>query len=614
LIAFDVDTKDEKRIDAFAEVPRPLVGPYHVLVRGPLGRGLSREVEIIEDLAITTEPPWREFTPQGLVPCVVRLRAAATLDRGEVRLAATETGFVVEAAGSGCTEMLDVAPPHMAVQVLGSATGGRWTAGPVRLESESLGTVEALVVRLPEGIEDGTALLLQGDQVVQSTAIRSTGGGVARLDVRRFADTVGATGSGRLELELLGRRIPLALLRPRRLAAGATFTDDGHVVLDHAADVQGLAVAVYPVYKPWRLPEEAPVIGDVAGPFPQLRGQGPLLVHLRVDDPWLPAAWPSWPPRENTFRSEAALAADEDGWEQRLALWLSGQGLPPDDDEAVAALLSVYERSDDLVSAGVPVAVRDAVSARLEDKPVDVLAAAALTTTAGSAAITAVLVQSGAVWGPAVTCTTEANSLWTRSPAAALLATSSRLRDSDQVAAEDLVHAAGAVALALLSGEPDPGASAGRFGPEAARFASLPKDVLDSLWRAANIVPAQLLDADSRVAAARELFDARTRPGLNRVAPLAQQLAKRLGERLSQRFPAAADAIHARAGDYGWQSLPALSLALALAARATSRGDEDLKQELVPVRQAWATLARHAPSLVEIDLILAECLLLGADQ
>lgn len=612
LTARDVETRDEQLVDAFASVPRPLVGPYQVIVRGPLGRGLSRELEIVEDLTVTVDPPWREFTSYGLVPCVVQLRAAATLDRVEVRLGGTETGFLLEAAGGGCTEVVEVTPQHMAVQVLANVTGGRWTAGPVRLETESLGSVEALAVRLPDVIREGRVLLLQGEQVVQSTPISSTGGGAARLDVRRFADTVGTTGSGRLELELLDRRIPLALLRPRRLAASAALTDDASLVLKQVAEVQGLAMAVYAIHKPWLPPVEASVNAGVAGPLPGLIGHGPLLVHLRVDDPWLPASWPSWPPRENTFRCDAPLDVESAGWEQRLALWLAGKGRPPADDEAVPALLTVYERSDELALAGVSVAVRDAVGARLDGRPLDCLTAAALTTTASSAAITAVLIEAGAVWAPGVACIDPSSALWSRSPAAAVLAMSTRLRAGDQAVFEDLIHVGGAVAAALLKGEPDPTPAAGRFGPEALRFASLSKDMLDSLWRAANIVPAQLLDADSRVAAARQLFDVRSRPGITRVAPSAQHGALRLARQLRESCPVAATAIEARMAEHGWQSLPALSLALALTARAASRGDDAIAQELPPMRQAWATLARHAPSLVEIDLVLAECLLLGA--
>jgi len=53
-----------------------------------------------------------------------------------------------------------------------------------------------------------------------------------------------------------------------------------------------------------------------------------------------------------------------------------------------------------------------------------------------------------------------------------------------------------------------------------------------------------------------------------------------------------------------------MSIALALAARLAARGDVGLQTELGSLRHAWAALARCAPDLVEVDLVLAECLVL----
>jgi hypothetical protein len=72
-----VEVMDEKEVDPFASAPRPLVGSYEIVVRGPLGRGLSREVVIVEGMMLKTDPPWREFVAGGLAPCVADVAAAA---------------------------------------------------------------------------------------------------------------------------------------------------------------------------------------------------------------------------------------------------------------------------------------------------------------------------------------------------------------------------------------------------------------------------------------------------------------------------------------------------------------------------------------------------------
>ena len=72
-----------------------------------------------------------------------------------------------------------------------------------------------------------------------------------------------------------------------------------------------------------------------------------------------------------------------------------------------------------------------------------------------------------------------------------------------------------------------------------------------------------------------------------------------------------ARAIEARASSAGWQSLPAMSIALALTSRLAARGDVRFQSELESLRHVWAALARCAPDLVEVDIVLAECLVLG---
>jgi hypothetical protein len=141
----------------------------------------------------------------------------------------------------------------------------------------------------------------------------------------------------------------------------------------------------------------------------------------------------------------------------------------------------------------------------------------------------------------------------------------------------------------------------------------MPVEVLDQVWRAVGLVPTYLIDADSRAAAARRLFDARKRPACVRAANVAHGVVQRVIARLDEgHVPLLAARVQARSSAPGWQSLPALSLALALAARLAARGDETWARLLDDLCATWAGLARQAPDLVELDLVLAECLVLGA--
>jgi len=58
-----------------------------------------------------------------------------------------------------------------------------------------------------------------------------------------------------------------------------------------------------------------------------------------------------------------------------------------------------------------------------------------------------------------------------------------------------------------------------------------------------------------------------------------------------------------------WLALPAMSIAMALLARLAARGNRNCAMLERDYRDRWANLARYAPELVAIDLVLAEALI-----
>ena len=169
---------------------------------------------------------------------------------------------------------------------------------------------------------------------------------------------------------------------------------------------------------------------------------------------------------------------------------------------------------------------------------------------------------------------------------------------------------------AVLGGKADPAARVGQFGPEAERLALLTPDQVDAVWQAAAVVPQALLDADTRAIAARQMFDAR-RPlaGPARDAAVIVRDAEKLVTASPYRDAAAlitARRHPERKG--GWLALPAMSASLALVARIAARGNEACRAFERGWRPRWADLARQAPGLASIDLVLAEALIAGAER
>jgi hypothetical protein len=149
-------------------------------------------------------------------------------------------------------------------------------------------------------------------------------------------------------------------------------------------------------------------------------------------------------------------------------------------------------------------------------------------------------------------------------------------------------------------------------------MAHLTADQLEAVWQAAAVVPQALLDADTRVVAARRMFDARRTPELAQAARDATTIV-RSAERLvaASAFPGAAHQIQARSHPDrrgGWLALPVMSAALALTARIAARGDEKCQAFERVWRERWTGLARGAPDMAQIDLVLAEALIAGVER
>ncbi len=203
-----------------------------------------------------------------------------------------------------------------------------------------------------------------------------------------------------------------------------------------------------------------------------------------------------------------------------------------------------------------------------------------------------------------------ARRMWPLAPAAAVLA--GGLADADCLAAAE--RQCGEALTEILDRGVDPWAGVGRFGPEVERMTYLTPQQIEGIWRAADVVPRALLDADTRASAARRLFDMRTEEATRLPAQVAAYAVKTARSVLGQ--PSLLNQVDRRrhpTDKNGWYSLPAASTAFALIARVAARGDAACARAEQLFRADWARLAAVAPDLVTIDLVVAE-LLIGAGK
>jgi hypothetical protein len=610
-------------VDIWQGVPRPVLGAFEVTVRGPLGRGLRRTIVIAEGLSVSYQPRARLLTGAGLAQGKASLKAAAgaAVTPATLRFGPGERSRPVEYRTATESEPLLVTPPHAALLCPGAGVTG-WTTSLLHLVTEDFAAAGRLLARLPGESQDSQPELelYVGGRVVQSVpASGQRSAGLAGFELERAADTIAAHGRAELVLNAGETRMPVGYVRPRRLASGADI--DGCMLVVHdAAAVEGLAVGVYLGYAPWRPPVELPVAADGTARLPgNLANAGPLRVLIRVDDPWEAASWPAWPNARITYAIPASGVPDlADPEENGLARFVAGQS-ELSALTALGRLWRIVDLADDLVRLGARADLAERCTEELLQRPRAALLALVGEDLSGDEVVRA-LILTGLVAAPADAGDWTADQrlalerLWAAFPAAAAMATGTRLAYPE--AADLAVSHCGASLGEMLAGRPDPFVAVGRFGPEAEQMAFLPPEQLEALWQAAAVVPKALLDDDTRVTAARRMFDARNSAPLRSAATVAKTVMRAAELTIQESgYPDLVKSIAARRpadGRSSWLGLPAMSIAMALAARLAARGNARCAVLEREYRGKWANLALRAPDLVIIDLVRAEALVVGA--
>ncbi|GIH50615.1 hypothetical protein SAMN05421833_12814 [Microbispora rosea] len=594
--------------DLWDSLPRPLVGAFDTVVRGPLGRGVNRSLFIAEGLCAAFTPRVRLFGTAGLADGRAELSApvGARVEPRVTRFSSAELASIVEYRTEIESEPLVVTPPH--VQVMHDRLGEApvWRAGPLRIPTDAFAEEPGtLLVRIP-GVKQMPPLqVMAGGQVVQDAP--ASGGvqaGTARYDMVKIKGTVEDKQQAELLVEVDGRLVRVASVRPRRLAAAAKVEGD-HILLLECVLVDGLTAAVYATHAPWREPVIVPVEEGGTVPLPwDLCSCGPLLVSLQVDDPWVPVEWSRWPDAHVVASADGFLVS-EDPEEVALSRYLAGEGGFPDDVRDLSRIWTLVDLADRLrVSSEVRRFVQEC-SRPILRRPADALTALVKLGLEPDRSLHA-LITSGlaAVAVPQLDPPAVAK-MWATTPAAAVLA--GDLGDEDCLATAE--RQCGEVLLEIRSTGTDPSPQAGRFGLEADRLTHLAPQAFDAVLRAAHIVPKALLDADTRAAGALQLFKARHEPAAKESSHVVAHVVK-TAERLLERPQLLRQVVQRKHPQDrgGWYSLPAASAAFALIARLAARGDEACRAAEQTFRNDWAHLASVAPDLVTIDLVLAELL------
>ncbi|WP_405139921.1 hypothetical protein OG589_24485 [Sphaerisporangium sp. NBC_01403] len=598
--------------ELWAALPRPILGAFQVTVRGPIGRNARRSVVIAESLAARCTPQIRLFNHAGLAPGQATVTAGSGMRVEPTMLTFTshELEHVITCSTDHETEPFIVAPPHMRVLVEETEQSPRWHAGPLRLVTENVENIGSLCIEVPSVDKLSPIEVLVGGRSVQEVA--SSGRG--RYHLNRAATTLKAHHSADLILPFLGRAVPVASVRPAKLASAVTYHEE-HLVLEDGVWVDGLTAGIYLTTAPWREPEIIPVEKDCSIPLPQhLINAGRMHVRLAVQDPWLWDEWPRWPHPREIFTCDAPGRYSGDDEETAISGYLAGMNQLPSQISQLERLWTIIDLANriDYPSAKRRINETSAIL-RQHSHAIRVLSEAALPPDRTIVA----LITTGLAAAPVHGFRESDYDLWRQYPAIAALLTSPALpgeatEDSDLLA--NIEAQCGKTAVRLLRGEVDPHAEAGRFDHNAEWMAQQSPEQLEAMWRAAHVVPAALLDEDTRVEAARQLFSKRTSYDARDVADQSNRVIRESVSIKLTEYRGLEKCVEARCHPQrrdGWLALPAVSIAFALIARIAARGHggcQFLEREFRPL---WRSIAKISPELTTIDLVLAELLVAG---
>jgi hypothetical protein len=614
-----------ERVDlSLADIaPAAPVARAEVRVRGPLGSGLRQEMVVVQGLDIMCDPPFRRLVEGGVAPCRVRLSTQHGWSRTIYLERSDRVARVHIDSGDGRTAELDVAPPAMAVRYVAGTAAGSWRPHELRLSTEDL--LEApgtLFVRVPAHVRATLRLTSGGHDLQRVESGGRTGTGVAAFDLRRVTDTCRASHACALSVDVGDRSHRVGAVQPARLAEAVDLDPGrGVFIFRDLAHVAYLRAGIYRALAPLAEPvtfDVPPAATSAVVPV-ELLGTGQLRMLLRIDDPWDPRDWPTFPRLgRNVFDLDQPSPTSLHDLLDigPVAPLLSGLATTIRDGTPLDELLDLYPLLDRLPLTR-RYAVRQVLTDAFRTRADRTLEAAArsrsairdlATTLAGSGALELRYASVGE--------DDAVERLWSRWPPLgvigagyALAAAGARGEGMRALAAQRV----GEPIQSLLRGEGHPALSRPRFDERP--LIELGRQQLDLVFREAAIGPSRLLEDNAQAIAGRDLLFAiqRMDAGVSVLLENPDVVVREIIQHfiVPAHLQVVEDAVRTRLCGDGWQAIPAMALALAAAVRIEARLPQREKRMNAFWRRRLAVLASLVPGLVAADLVMVEALIIG---
>ena len=599
----------------WSELTHPLLGSYTIRVRGPWGRGASRTIFIAEGLVVTSNPAWRRLTADGLVPATVSIGVPQGMEAadGSIFLGPRESSCYTTLHTTAASVSVQLSPPHMSIAYQSTETTTKASLSAVTLFTEDvLSSAGTLILTIGAEAEP-VITVFAGSQSVQTLFSTAGRQGIYRFNLSQLVDTLAVHKYLVLTLGSEGQ-LPVASIRPRQLFSTVVLAPEGLVFWD-CASIPGMVALVYATRAPWRQPIVLPITQG-RSPVPhELHNAGPLLITVRVEDPWTPEPVPAWPESARCrFVDAPGWLRSEDGEESALSAFLAGFGELPSEISDFTRLWSTRAAISDLGLGDHEIMVRREIEAALHRQAQEALGAL-VDSSVPTEMIPVLIIRTGLAWADLAGNHTTAAPIWTMRgalPAALLSAADAEWSQEEIDAASEVC---GDAVQKIIQGR-DPYAASGRFDRAADIYARNPAQ-REAIVALLGLVPQGLLGRDTRVMASMELSRHLGDKRLEALFQIAHSVSASTGNLLKNIAPseivAAFQARKSTVRDSGWYAIPTISLGLAIVARYAARGNELAVRFIKHLQGTLKDLAEVVPQLVTIDLILAELLVAGAE-
>lgn len=601
------------------------VGTFEIAVRGSLGHGLQENVNLVDGLQVHSAPEYRTLDSQGkLGPATITASAGigVTVKPTATSLEATESLMELRATNDeGRSLSMRYRPAATLVGWVRPNGSVAWGPRPVSVDSATLSDDPSLLVRLPASSGQPRVHAVARGRVVQALNPGKAMGAL-RYRLGELAEAVKEHGAVQLFLpdgQPVGHVAPRAAFREAQLVEGGTAVHFSHAT-GLGADVEAW---IWWEQAAWRPATMVPLTSDRIALPAKFQAAGPLLVHVRRSDPWVPQEPPVLGVGITRVHGEGGPLLAEDELELMAVAtgahaFLSASSLSVVLD-ALAAGPEVYRR----LPQGATARLRAALHPHAPE-----VARLVAERDHGFADLARGLVSTG-LHRVAIDSRSEAQGLWAASPRlASILAGGCLVHDgvpdrdgADELASDMWRRAAldefGPTLLDLVDGAPDSVPAVGRFDESAARMEAMPAEQGRRVIAHMEVVPTALLDRDSRVVRSLRVSSMRESAEVQALQD-ARQLTLRVSSALAAMGAEAAVADiqaltpHRQGKAHHW--IPALTRAVAWIARLAARCDERAAQVAVQTEATLLRLVEVDPAMVVAELARAEALVTASIQ